>query len=182
MPFDWKATIGSVVPTLAGILTCNPVAGVAVGALCKALGMEPSKENAQKVAEDFASGQLSGDQLVALKKAEAEAIAQLKKMDLDFDLEEDKIVASDRASARSREISVRDRTPAIGFYLITAGFFGLLGLLLFHNVPESNKPVLYTMVGSLGTAWVGAVQYYYGSTKGDTDKTKMLYESTPPQK
>ena len=180
MAFDWKGTIGSVAPMLAGIFG-TPAAGLAVAALCKATGLEPSPENAQKAAEQFAAGQLSGDQLVALRKAEADLKVQMQKMGLEYDVQKDEIAFKDRDSARNREIQVRDYTPAIGFYLITAGFFGLIAALLKIQIPPDNKAVLYVMVGSLGTAWVGCTGYYYGTTKSSGLKDQMLFNSTPTE-
>ena len=69
MSFDWKGTIGSITPWIAGTLG-GPAAGFAVKALCAATGMEPSLENAQKAAEQAAAGKLTGDQFLALKQAE----------------------------------------------------------------------------------------------------------------
>ena len=107
MSFDWKGTIGTLAPTLAGIFG-TPVAGVAVGALCKAFGLAPSPENAQALAEKAAAGSLSGDQLVLLRKAESDAKIALTKLGFDYNLEEDRLIISDRANARDREIKTGD--------------------------------------------------------------------------
>lgn len=176
--FDWKGTIGKVVPWLAGMLG-GPAAGVGAKLICDAVGLDPSPENAQKAAEMVAAGALTGDQFLALKKAEQEA--QLKAQELGYqsikDLEA--LVVDDRKDARNREIQIKDKTPAIGFYAITVGFFGLLGCMLFHVIPTGNERVLDVMVGSLGTAWIGAVNYYYGSSRSSQSKDQMIYNSTP---
>lgn len=178
MSFDWKATIGTVAPALAGIFG-TPVAGVAVGALCKAFGLAPSPENAAKIAEQAANGALSGDDWAKIKLAEIDAQAQLRKMDLDYSLAEDKIVASDRDSARNRQIVMRDNTPAIGFYVTSIGFFALLILLAFHQVPESSRDLLNVMLGALGLAWGNQVKYFYGGSKDDVSINDMLHKSVP---
>ena len=178
MAFDWKGTIGSVAPFLAGVLG-TPAAGMAVAAICKATGMEPSTESVQKLAEQAAANSLTGDQLLALRKAQSDLQLSMTKAGMDYDTAKDEIVFKDRDSARNREIQVRDHTPAIGFYAITAGFFGLLSLMLFHVIPDANKAVLDVMVGSLGTAWVSCVGYFYGTTRSSGIKDQMLYNSTP---
>jgi len=178
MAFDWKGTIGAVAPVLAGMLG-TPAAGVAVAGLCNALGLTPSAENAQAAAEKIAAGQLTGDQLIALRKAEAEAQLALQKAGLEYDLQEDTLVVRDRADARARQVALKDNTPAIGFYAITVGFFGLLICMLFHVIPQANERVLDVMVGSLGTAWIGAVNFYYGSTRGSQAKDQLLFQSQP---
>ena len=69
----------------------------------------------------------------------------------------------------NQDFQVKDKTPRIGFYAITAGFFGLVLFLLFRPIPEANKASVYTMLGALGTAWAGCVNYYYGSSSGSRE-------------
>jgi heme A synthase len=173
MAFDWKATIGTVAPALAGIFG-TPVAGVAVSALCKAFGLEPSPENAAKIAQQAQDGTLSGSDWAKIKAAEIDAKLQLEKMNLDYDLAEDKIVASDRDSARNREIQVKDWTPRILAYFLTVGFFGLLYWMMRHEVPGTNKDLLNILVGVLGSAWVQVVSYYFGSSAGSSKKDDTI--------
>jgi hypothetical protein len=178
--FDWKGTIGKVAPALAGILG-SPAAGVAVSGLCQLFGLEPSTENAQIVAEKIAAGQMSGDQLVQLKKIETDALLQLKKLGLDYDLQSEQIITADRANARNREIQVKDKTPEIGFYLVTAGFFGMLSMLFFRQIPPSAQSAFDIMLGALAVAWGNQVKYYYGGGgTNDANLHSMLFKSTPP--
>jgi hypothetical protein len=178
MSFDWKGTIGKFAPTVATMLG-TPLAGTVVSGLCSILGLEPTPENAQKTVEAFAAGQLTGDQLLKLKQLEADT--QVKMQELGFkqisDLE--KLAVDDRISAREREMKVQDKTPSIGFYVITAGFFGLLACMLFKVIPGGNERVLDVMIGSLGTAWVASCNYYYGTTRSSNEKNQMLFNSQP---
>lgn len=173
MSFDWKAAIGTVAPALAGIFG-TPVAGVAVGALCKAFGLEPSPENAAKIAQQAADGTLSGADWAKIKAAEIDAKLQLQKMDLDYSLAEDKIVAGDRDSARNREIQVKDWTPRLLAYGVTVGFFGMLYWMMRHDVPVPNKDMLNILLGALGSAWIQVVSYYFGSSAGSAKKDDTI--------
>ncbi len=89
------------------------------------------------------------------------------------------IAANDRNSARQREMAVKDHTPAILAYIITAGFFGILAFMLLRPIPETGHDALMILLGSLGTAWVAVVSYYYGSTSSSQTKTHLLANSTP---
>ena len=48
----------------------------------------------------------------------------------------------DRASARQREIAIKDTTPRILAYGSLLGFFGILTALIFVDIPPTAKDVL----------------------------------------
>lgn len=58
--------------------------------------------------------------------------------------------------------------------LIAFAFFGLLGLLIFKAVPETNKDLLTTAMGVLFGAFTGVVGYFYGSSLGSARKTEIM--------
>ncbi len=103
--------------------------------------------------------------LLELKKSDADLKVRLGELDIDLE----KVSAADRDSARAREIAVRDKTPAIGYYLTTAGFFICIFMLfrsLHTDIPTGLLALLSAMTGVLGTVWIGQNNYYYGSSLG----------------
>jgi len=183
MAFDWKGTIGQVAPALAGILG-TPAAGAAVAGLCGILGLEPSQENAQKVAEQVAAGSLTGDQLLQLRKVESDSIAQLRKMGMDYDLAKETLVFTDREGARKREVDAKDSwTPRILAGLIVFGFLWAVYYVLSGRVGALKDPASIGMIGTL-IGYVSAKTdtvygYYFGGSAGEKQKTDLLYNSTP---
>lgn len=64
--------------------------------------------------------------------------------------------------------------------IITIGFFGLLWYMVKFDVPAANKDMLNIMLGSLGTAWITCVAFYFGSSsssKTKDDTIKQLSQS-----
>jgi hypothetical protein len=89
-------------------------------------------------------------------------------------LEWSKLENADRDSARKREMEVKDSTPRYGFYLLSFGFYGVLGYMLVSPLPPGSERVIDIMLGSLGTAWTAAVYYYYGTSHGSAEKTSII--------
>ena len=103
------------------------------------------------------------------KMAELQTQAELKLAEIE---------ASDRNSARQREVQVKDTTPTILAYSVTGGFFGVLVMMAYTEIPLGAKEVLYVMIGSLGTAWTGVIAYYFGSSSGSAAKSATIERLT----
>jgi len=123
--------------------------------------------------QDAISAAVAGatpEQMVQLRQAEAELQAKLQEMGFQHVEELEKIAESDRESARARQIAVKDRVPGLLAVGVTLGFFGTLGVVGLHGVVDKSRDLVNIMLGSLGTAWVAVVQYYFGSSAGMTAK------------
>ena len=153
----------TVAPTVA-LAVGGPFGPLAAAAIHMALGTSTDKE------AEAALTAATPDQLLALKKAESDFLVQMKTLDIS----EEKLRFDDTANARSREIALKDNTPTILAYLVTVGFFGVLGFLLWYGKPEAGGDVMLVLVGSLGTAWTGIIAYYYGSSAGSASKTATI--------
>lgn len=171
---DWKSLLGTVAPWI-GTALGGPLGGMAITAAADALGLSDKTEAAIKSALSGATP----EQMLALKQADNDF--SLKMQELGFKNMETMVSLenADRDSARNREIQVKDRTPKILAYLITAGFFGMLVAMLFNAIPNENRDILNIMLGALGTTWANVTGYYYGSTKGSEAKSAMLADAAP---
>jgi uncharacterized membrane protein YeaQ/YmgE (transglycosylase-associated protein family) len=86
--------------------------------------------------------------------------------------------AADRASARAREIAVRDSTPRVLAYLVVGGFLGVLAALMFVEIPARAEQPLNLMLGFLGAGAGLVLGYYFGSSSGSAKKNEMLNRLT----
>lgn len=154
----------TVAPTLA-LAVGGPFGPLAAAALSAVLGTAPGDS---KAAETALLG-ATPDQLLALKKAEQDFQVQMKSLEIS----EEKLTFDDDASARQREEVVKDNTPKVLAYAVTVGFFGTLGYLLSFGKPPGGDVIL-VMLGALGTAWTGIIQYYFGSSAGQDKQRQTI--------
>jgi membrane-bound ClpP family serine protease len=161
---DWLAKL---VPTIATCLG-GPLAGLAVTAVSKALGIDEDK--VQNVID---SGKLNADQIASLKQAEIELQRQAQELGLNFE----QLAVQDRASARDLQKETKSLIPPILSVLVTIGFFGILAGLMSGKIMTSDALML--MLGSLGTAWTGIIAFYFGSSASSQAKDQMIHNSTP---
>lgn len=61
----------------------------------------------------------------------------------------------------------------ISVFIIT-GFFTLVGLLIFFDIKDGSKEIVYTLLGTLGASFGAVINYFFGSSEGSKDKTKLL--------
>ena len=161
---SWLEQIAPGIATALG----GPLAGLAVTAISKALGID--EKDVQNTIE---SGKLTSDQLASIKQAEIELQKQANELGLDFE----KLATDDRKSARDMQVATKSYIPAILAIGVTVGFFGILVGLMTDNVTKSDALLL--MLGSLGTAWTAIVSFYFGSSAHSEKQTDMLHRSTP---
>lgn len=167
---DWKNALAKLAPTAATLLA-GPFAGMAVSALGDALGIaEPTQE---KIAVAFKSGQLNGEQLVAVKLAEQNLALKLEELGV----KREELDVENTKSARAMQVATGSWVPGVLALFVTTGFFGILGWMLHHSLTPSEP--LLVMLGSLGTAWTAIVGFYFGSSHGSMVKSTLLANSAP---
>ena len=165
----WVAKLAPMLGTALG----GPLGGAAGMLIGQALGIKDA--DPKSIADAIKTGTLDADHIVALKKAEQDFALQMAAMGYKDAEALAELEFKDRDSARTREAAVKDWTPRILAYGVTGGFFGLLYWLLRHAVPLESKDILNVMLGSLGTAWISIVSYYFGSSSGSARKDEILH-------
>jgi hypothetical protein len=130
----------------------GPLGGAAVSAIASKFGVSDSVEAVAKA--------IAGDPQAAQKLAE-------------LDLEYAKLSATDRDSARNRELAIATSgdapwyskmvTPvlAVGMFLLWAS---INVLLLSSSIPDSMREIVIRMLGSLDAATMLILSYYFGQS------------------
>jgi gas vesicle protein len=160
---DWIKTLAPLLGTALG----GPLGGAAATFIADKLGLE--SKTIEAVSEVLNSGKLSPDQISQIKLAEVD----FKKFMADHEIKLEQISADDRKSARELQASSRSSTPAVLTYIITLGFFGVLGGMFYWPDLKESAPLMI-MLGSLGTAWTGACAFWFGTTHNSQTKTDLL--------
>ena len=177
---DWspvKQVLAKVAPVV-GTALGGPLGGAAGAVIASALGID-AEQAKDPAAVSAAIAGATPDQLLALRKADQDFQARMAELGFKNTADLEQIAASDRANARQREAAIRDHTPQLLALVVTAGFFGLLAFMCVRELPLGSKDLLNIMLGSLGTAWVSIIAYYFGSSAGSAHKTELLAKSPP---
>ena len=125
MGFDLKGAIGSIAPTLATMLG-GPLAGAAVSALTGAFGLTSTGDQSKDlgaISDVVQNGAMTPDMISQVRAADQkhlEIIGQqgvdLAKLNADHEAAMAQISVGDVASARQREVAVKDSTPRVLAY------------------------------------------------------------------
>ncbi len=174
---DWKTILGAVAPWAASAIG-GPLGALAVEAMSGAFGLSQKTESALKAAVSGATP----EQMIAAAQADREFAVRMQQMGFTHLENLQALANADRADARQREIKTGDSmTPRLIAFAVIAGFFGILLVMMFRDLPASSKEAALIMLGALGSAFSGVIAYFFGSTAGSAEKTKLLAQSAPPK-
>lgn len=183
---EWKKLLGGIAPTVATVLG-GPLAGLAVDAIGSAMGMD--KPTMDKVQQAFQSGQLTGEQVVAVRTAEQALAIKLKELDIDLaklNAETEKAYIADVQDAR-RTMGKDAGVFWLGISILLT-FAGIMSavlwgsfLILTGGITVKDVAMVAAVSGLIGSV-VGyaaanaqqVVGYFYGSSQGSKQKTDAL--------
>lgn len=155
---------GDIVPDVAGAVLKATVGGNPMGAVQDVIG------SLSKSKDPKAKGIITE---LNLKMAEIEL--EFSKVEL----EETKAYLGDTQNARQREIELakagrRDwfQTIVGSIGLIMLGF--VLYVLVYRHIPDDNKTLFIHFIGIIEGVALSIFGYYFGTSKGSTDKNKLL--------
>jgi len=163
---DWLKSIAPTIATAMG----GPLAGMAVEAISKAIGVDPSR-----VQETINSGKMTADQIASLQTAEIALKARAQEMGLDFE----KLAVADRSSARQMQMTTGSFVPPLLSVMIVIAWSTIQWFLLTHVIESSMRELVARVLGTLDGALMLVLSFYFGSSSGSQSKDAMLHQSTP---
>ena len=148
---DLLNLLRNIAPTLATAVA-GPLGGAAISAIASRLGVGDTVEEVAKA--------IAGDPA---------ATAKLQELELEYA----KLDATDRDSARKRELEIATSASAPWYSkvvtpVLAIGMFALWAavnvLLLNHSIPDGMREIVIRMLGSLDAAVMLILSYYFGAS------------------
>jgi len=169
-----KDLIFGIAPTVAAALG-SPLAGAAVAALGKVLGVENA--DAATVAEVIFSGKLTPEQLTEIKKLELqyqneERERGFKYADLAF---------KDRDSARKANVAGGTQKWLfwLSLVLLVLSLGTEIAVLFIGYPPTIPDIVVGRVLGLMDAVAMMVLAYWYGTTNGSSQKNVLLAQAEP---
>jgi hypothetical protein len=159
-----KSVFAAVAP-LIGTALGGPFGGLAGTVLSKYLGSTDPKIMEAAIT--------SGDPdiLLKMKQADNEFQEHMKTLSIS----EEQLIYADKASARDREEVVKDWTPRIIAYLVIVLVLIAEGSMFFVGQPKNmDGVVLGRVLGTLDSALILVLGYYFGSSASSADKNATI--------
>ncbi len=158
--------LGSIAPTIATALG-GPLAGVATKALAAQL-LGTTDATVEQV-EAAIRGAVPAD----LQKIQAAEI-ELERVLADANISLEQIAATDRASARNRQVETQDKAPAVLAAVVLIGFFAVLAYVILYGLPENGGEVIMLLIGAVASFPGQVLNFYFGSSVGSKNKDSMI--------
>lgn len=177
---DALSVVEKLAPMLAtGLL--GPLAGGAVSMLEGVFGLTPTAAATTDDRQASIAAAISGatpDQLLALKKADQDYAVQMASLGFKDAESLAALAVQDRSSARDMAVKSGDIwTPSILAFLVVGGWATIQYFLLTHVVDGSMRELIARVLGTLDSALMCVLYFYFGGSASSNRKTELLAQS-----
>jgi hypothetical protein len=147
-----KGIIGAVAPTI-GTALGGPMGGMAANMVAEALGCDPEPKKIEQ----------------AIQAATPEQLAELKKIDADFDIKMKELdvdlFALETADIQSaRGMFSKDWTSRIMGLTVVGGFMGYIFLITVQPPEQNSEALINLVLGYLGGLASAIISFYFGAS------------------
>ena len=153
-----KNLIGSIAPTLGSALA-GPMGVTAATMIAVVLGCESTPKAIEK-----AVAEATPEQLLEVKKVEADFEIQMQKLEVDvFALE-----VKDVQDARNK--FSKDWTSRIMAIAVVGGFMGYIFLVTLQPPEQNSEALINLVLGYLGGLASAVISFFFGASQKSDDK------------
>lgn len=150
-----------------------PIGNFAAKVIGEAIGAPDLKPDG--VDEALSKTQMTPEVIERLKTGENTFREHMTQMGFDTLEKLEEIEERDRESARNREIQTKDSwTPRILAFCAIAGLYGITAAVMKLPIPQAAHDLLLILIGSMVGDVKSVYNYYFGSSSGSADKSKVL--------
>ena len=147
-----KNLVGTVAPTI-GTALGGPMGGMAANMIADVLGCDNDPKSIQKAMDSA-----TPEQMLELKKAEAEFEVKMKELEVDvFNLE-----VADTQDAR--KTFSKDWTARIIGIAVIGGFMGYIFLVTIQPPEQNSEALINLVLGYLGGLASAIISFYFGAS------------------
>lgn len=147
-----KNLVGTVAPTI-GTALGGPMGGMAANMIADVLGCDNDPKSIQKAMDSA-----TPEQMLELKKAEAEFEVKMKELEVDvFKLE-----VADTQDAR--KTFSKDWTARIIGIAVVGGFMGYIFLVTIQPPEQNSEALINLVLGYLGGLASAIISFYFGAS------------------
>ena len=151
-----KGIIGAVAPTI-GTALGGPMGSMAANMVAEALGCDPEPKKIEK----------------AIQAATPEQLAELKKIDADFDIKMKELdvdlYALETADIQSaRGMFSKDWTARIMGITVVGGFMGYIFLVTLQPPEQNSEALINLVLGYLGGLASAVISFYFGASNSNS--------------
>ena len=165
-------TLKALAPTVASAFL-GPLGAVAVSAVGSILGI--SEATQEKIATAIQSGQMTPEQVSHLKELELQYIDNEKERGFKYA----ELEFRDTDSARRMAIDTKSTTPTILSYGVLIGGAVMMWVVLM-GIAQADTVLAGTLIGYAVSEMKQVLGYWFGSSRGSSDKTDLLAHMKPP--
>ena len=152
-----KGVIGAVAPTI-GTALGGPMGNMAMNMVSQALGCKNTPKDVEKAVQNA-----TPEQLADLKKIDNDFEIKMKELDVDlFALE-----TADIQGARS--MFARDWTARIIGVAVVGGFMGYIFLVTIQPPEQNSEALINLVLGYLGGLASAIISFYFGASHSTDD-------------
>ena len=152
-----KGVIGAVAPTI-GTALGGPMGNMAMNMVSQALGCKNTPKDVEKAVQNA-----TPEQLADLKKIDNDFEVKMKELDVDLY----KLETADIQNARSTFST--DWTTRIVGILVICGFLGYIFLVTLQPPEQNSEALINLVLGYLGGLASAIISFYFGASQSKND-------------